>query len=241
MKNTVGVGLGAALLFCAGFAAAKGVTLTGRVAVSDPEGGGKPRRAEDAVVWLSPVAGQAPVSPATQEGARPRLTQRNKSFQPHILVVPVGSVVDFPNHDPFFHNVFSLFNGRRFDLGLYEAGATRGVRFDKPGVAYIFCNIHAEMSAVVVAVDSPYYGISSARGEVVIPDVPPGRYTLHVWYEGALPETLNSVTRDITVSENSSTLGVFRLEAAKLPMSHKNKYGDDYEAPVPDNPVYTKQ
>lgn len=241
MTNAVRVGVGAALLACAELAAAGGVTLTGRVAVSDPEGRGAPRRAEEAVVWLSPVAGQVPAPPVAQEGARPRLVQRNKSFKPHILVVPVGSVVDFPNHDPFFHNVFSLFNGKRFDLGLYEAGATRGVRFDKPGVAYIFCNIHAEMSAVVVAVDSPYYGISSARGEVVIPDVPPGRYTLHVWYEGALPEALNSVTRDITISENSSTLGVFRLEAARLPAIHKDKYGDDYETPIPDNPAYTRQ
>jgi len=65
-----------------------------------------------------------------------------------VLVVPVGSVVDFPNHDPFFHNVFSLFDGKRFDLGLYEAGATNSVRFDRLGVSFLFCNIHPEMSAV---------------------------------------------------------------------------------------------
>ena len=98
--------------------------------------------------------------------------QRNKSFDPHVLVVPVGSVVAFPNHDPFFHNVFSLFEGKRFDLGLYEAGSTRDVHFDKPGISYIFCNIHPEMSAVVLALDTPYYGVSDPHGQVVIANVP---------------------------------------------------------------------
>ena len=82
-----------------------------------------------------------------------------------MLVVPVGSVVAFPNRDPFFHNVFSLFEGKRFDLGLYEAGSTRDVLFDKPGVSYIFCNIHAEMSAVVIARgDSLLWDLRPARG-----------------------------------------------------------------------------
>jgi len=100
--------------------------------------------ASDIVVWLKPLD---PVTRSEPEGtANPkkfRLVQHNKSFQPHVLVVPVGSVVDFPNHDPFFHNVFSLFDGKRFDLGLYEAGATNSVRFDRLGVSFLFCNILA--------------------------------------------------------------------------------------------------
>ena len=106
---------------------------------------GKPAKSHEAnnvVVWLTPVGGAAkPV--AFRDGQQLRLVQRNKSFDPHLLVVPVGSVVAFPNHDPFFHNVFSLFEGKRFDLGLYEAGSTREVHFNKPGISYIFCNIHA--------------------------------------------------------------------------------------------------
>ena len=78
------------------------------------------------------------------------LRQKNKAFEPHLLVVTIGSNVEFPNDDPWFHNVFSLFNGKRFDLGLYEAGTTRTVHFEREGVSYIFCNIHPEMSAVVV-------------------------------------------------------------------------------------------
>ena len=108
--------------------------------------------------------------------------QKNKSFHPSLLVIPVGGKVEFPNHDPFFHNVFSLFEGKRFDLGLYESGTTRFVQFDKPGVSFIFCNIHAEMSAVVIALATPYYAISDSRGDLSIPNVPPGRYELQVFH-----------------------------------------------------------
>jgi hypothetical protein len=146
--------------------------------------------------------------------------------------------VEFPNRDPFFHNVFSLFEGKRFDLGLYEAGSTRQVTFSKPGISFIFCNIHAEMSAVIVALDTPYYGVSNQHGDIVIPSVPVGQYTQRVWYEDALPETLKAMTREVTVSGNSSTLGVLRVAANRVPHGHRNKYGRDYDPPAPDNPAY---
>src|SRR5258708_9918556 len=158
-----------------------------------------------------------------------RLTQHNKSFEPHLMVVPVGAVVQFPNRDPFFHNVFSLFEGKRFDLGLYEAGTTRNVSFDRVGISYIFCNIHAEMSAVVIALDTPYYGISNRKGEVVIPGVPAGRYTMRARYDTALPEALGAITREVNVTDNSSTLGVLEISASTVATAHKNKYGMDYE------------
>jgi plastocyanin len=203
-------------------------------------GEGKPAESRDAnnvVVWLTPAGGA--IKPVAFRQSQPaRLVQKNKSFDPHLLVVPVGSVVAFPNHDPFFHNVFSLFEGKRFDLGLYEAGSTRDVHFDKPGIAYIFCNIHPEMSAVVVALDTPYFGISDQRGQVVIADVPVGQYTLRVWHESALPETLKAMTREVTISESSSTLGVLRLAESEMPKGHKNLYGQDYPSPAPDNDVY---
>lgn len=199
-------------------------------------------QAGEAVFWLVPVGKSASggVPAAAPDSARPQLVQRNKSFEPHLLVVPVGSVVQFPNRDPFFHNVFSLFEGKRFDLGLYEAGTSRDVRFDKPGVSYIFCDIHPEMSAVIIAVPTPYYGISDQRGQVIIPNVPTGRYALHIWYEAGLPQELNKLTREIVVSENNSTLGVFRLTAAAQSLRHQNKYGQDYDPPTPDNPAYNR-
>lgn len=225
-----------AVLLCASFARTQQVTLTGRVELLN---GNKAAKSDSGrvVVWLTPEAGATrPV--ALNPSQSPRLVQKNKSFEPHVLIVPVGAVVAFPNRDPFFHNVFSLFEGKRFDLGLYEAGSTRDVHFDKPGISYIFCNIHPEMSAVVVALDTPYYGISDSRGQLVIPNVPSGKYTLRVWYESALPETLKAMNREVTVTESASTLGVLRLAEASVPAPHKNLYGKDYDSPVPDNPAY---
>jgi len=91
---------------------------------------------------------------------------------------------------------------------------------------------------VVVAVVTPYYGISNPRGEIVIPHVPPGRYVLRIWYETALPEALAAMTREIVASEGHSSLGTFQIPAASLPPPHKNKYGVDYNPPTPENPAY---
>jgi plastocyanin len=219
-------------------AGAQEVTLTARVELVNGDKTGKSQESGNVVVWLVPASGA--VKAAFHPTQNPRLDQRNKSFEPHVLVVPIGSVVAFPNHDPFFHNVFSLFEGKRFDLGLYEAGSTRGVHFDKPGISYIFCNIHPEMSAVVIALDTPYYGISDPRGQVVIANVPSGKYTLRVWYETALPEALKAMTREVTVSDASSTLGVLRLAEANPPSTHQNLYGRDYDSPAPDSPPYVR-
>jgi plastocyanin len=229
-------------MICGGLACAQDVTVTGDVALLNSGKKSKARGADNVVLWLTPV-GSATSSPlaALQDSRRPRLVQRNKSFEPHVLVVPVGSSVEFPNRDPFFHNVFSLFEGKRFDLGLYEAGTTRNVVFDKPGISYIFCNIHSEMSAVVIAVSTPYYGISDQRGRVAIPHVPPGRYTLRIWYEETLPEELNKWTREVTISEDASSLGAMRLPATYMPQGHQNMYGHDYPPPLPDSPSYERR
>jgi plastocyanin len=189
--------------------------------------------APDIVVWLKSLGSPAK---SEQEGITDakkfQLVQHNKSFQPHVLVVPVGSVVDFPNRDPFFHNVFSLFDGKRFDLGLYEAGASNSVRFDRLGVSFLFCNIHPEMSAVVVAVDTPYYGLSDRKGNITIQNVPDGRYELHVWYERSLPEDLKALTRTVNVSSSSNELGTIQVpENPSFTSAHKNKYGQDYSPP----------
>jgi hypothetical protein len=223
--------LGSAQLF------AQQVTLSGRVKLVSGGAQAESPHAGRVVVWLTPLDSHIPVKPFHTGPLK--LVQHNKSFEPHLLVVPVGAVVEFPNRDPFFHNVFSLFEGKRFDLGLYEAGSSRYVSFDRPGVSYIFCNIHAEMSAVVIALDTPYYSISSAKGEVVIPDVPVGKYAMHLWYETALPETLKTLTRDINVTDTSSTLGVLQVPAERLASAHKNKYGMDYEPPAPNSPGYS--
>jgi len=230
------VGMAMAVV-CSGLAHAQQTTLTATVTVTNEKK--KPHDPSNVVVWLTPTEGTLlPSARAARPSPRPRLVQKNKSFEPHVLVVPVGATVEFPNRDPFFHNVFSLFEGKRFDLGLYEAGTSRNLVFDKPGISYIFCNIHAEMSAVVVVVNTPYYGTSDRHGQVLLHGVAPGHYVLRVWYEGALPDALNALTREVTVTDSTSTLGVLQVPAANLPPEHKNLYGRDYTPPSPISPAY---
>jgi plastocyanin len=190
------------------------------------------------VVWLTPVGGSAGAA-TPDSGAPLRLTQRNKTFDPHVLVVPAGAAVEFPNRDPFFHNVFSLFEGKRFDLGLYEAGSTRVVHFDRPGISYIFCNIHPEMSGVVITLNTPFYAVINGEGQFTIPNVPYGRYRLSVWTESNGPENVPPPGREFSISEAEPKLDVIRVAATnRQNLAHKNKYGRDYDAPTPDSPVY---
>ena len=215
---------------------AQGVNLTGRIAYY---GSANPPRGISAVVWLVPTGQQANNALAPQP-LDAVLRQKNKAFEPHLLVVTKGSTVQFPNLDPWFHNVFSLFNGKKFDLGLYEAGTSRTVHFDREGVSYIFCNIHPEMSAVVVVVPSPYYAAATKDGEFSIAGIPPGRYMLHVWSENSLPESLAALSREVELNGTIHSVGTIRVHAAdSANTQHKNKYGQDYEPPSPSNPVYT--
>jgi hypothetical protein len=182
------------------------------------------------VVWLSPLkpGGLTPAIPARQPLYR--LVQKDKMFTPHLLVVPTGTQVEFPNQDPFFHNVFSLFNGKRFDLGLYESGTSRSVRFDREGVSYIFCNIHPEMGAVVLALNTPYYGISGENGVVALHNVPAGSYRLNVWSEIGQLANPNVSQRIVQVSTDPVYLGDITLWATTDALAHhKNKFGEDYE------------
>jgi plastocyanin len=190
--------------------------------------------ASEIVVWLKSLdPGGSSETPEAASHRKVQLVQHNKTFQPHVLVVPVGTVVDFPNRDPFFHNVFSLFDGKRFDLGLYEAGASNSVRFDRLGVSFLFCNIHSEMSAVVVAVDTPYYGLSDRKGNLTIQNVPEGKYELHVWYERSLPDDLKNLTRTVMITSATRDLGTINVpENPSFTTAHKNKYGQDYTPPA---------
>jgi len=239
LRSTVAIALALAFTLAAdNFVDAQQVTVSGRVDVVK-QGKKTPGDNSNVVVWLTPVGRSVISKPKPTQPVR--LIQKNKSFEPHVLVVPVGSIVEFPNEDPFFHNVFSLFEGKRFDLGLYESGGTRLVRFDRAGICYIFCNIHPEMSAVVLVLDTPYYAMSDRAGQVTIPAVPPGRYILHSWHEGSNDEELKGLAREITVSETGHSFGVLHVpESNVVRLAHKNKYGRDYDNPTPVNPAYER-
>lgn len=185
--------------------------------------------ASNVVVWLTPSDSSAVSAAPASPTHHPQLVQRNKSFDPHVLVIQVGSSVQFPNKDPFFHNVFSLFDGKRFDLGLYEGGSTNFARFDRVGISFLFCNIHPEMSAIVVAVATPYFAVSDHSGRVAISGVSDGLYLLHVWYERSSPKELKDLDRPVTISESAHSLPTILVtDNGDFRLTHKNKYGQDY-------------
>ena len=138
---------------------------------------------------------------------RARMDQRGQQFLPRLLAVPAGTVVEFPNNDTTFHNVFSLSRTRTFDLGRFAPGRTGAVRFDRPGIVPIFCDIHSHMSAWVLVFGHPYFAESDAEGRYVIEDVPPGEYGLAVWSElGAAP------AQRVRVTAGASVEADFRVE-----------------------------
>ena len=190
----------------------------------------------DVVLWLTRVTGitRASIEPEVIPGHF-RMEQKNKSFHPHLLVVPLGSTVEFPNLDPFFHNVFSQFNGKRFDLGLYEAGSTRVVHFDHEGVSYLFCNIHSQMAAVIVTVRTPYFAVATGSGAVQVHGIPAGDYELHVWAEGADPKALQDLSRRVHIGPSERDLGTVQVHVTGTLADHNIKFGEDYR---PDPQTY---
>jgi plastocyanin len=197
--------------------AARPADVTGRVTMLDKED----QPGDDvgqAVVWLSgpPAEPRAPV--------KSEIGTSKKEFSPHVLVVPVGSTVSFPNYDPFNHNVFSLSDESPFDLGLYGRGEVRSVRLDQPGLVRVYCNVHAQMSALILVRDSPWYTQPGSDGTFTLAPVPPGNYTLHAWHERA-PE----ITRPLAVTAAGAQPLTVELDARGFQFKpHLNKHGQPY-------------
>lgn len=213
-------------------AAATATTVTGRVTLSSGKAARRaPLDASGVVVWLEPSESTSAPAPH-----RVKMIQKNKTFLPHVLAISVGSTVDFPNYDPIFHNAFSSFDGQVFDIGLYPPGQNRSIIFRRPGVVRVFCNIHAEMSAVIVVVNASHFGTSSRAGSVELRDVPPGDYRMRVFHERATTETLDALSRVVHVEGESIELPPIAIsESGYLPMPHKNKFGKDYPPPGASN------
>jgi plastocyanin len=217
-------------------ASAAAATLTGEVQLLDSNAPAV-RQHHDysgVAVWLEPVGTHLTAAPI-----HARMLQKNKTFQPHLLIITVGSTVDFPNLDPIFHNAFSNYNGQLFDVGLYPPGANRSVPFKRPGIVRVFCNIHSTMSAVIVVLDTPLFATTRADGHFEIPGVPDGEYDLTFFFERATEATLRSATRRITVSGERMAIPVVPIsETGYISVPHKNKYGKDYPPPAEDAGFY---
>lgn len=136
-----------------------------------------------------------------REPARATLDQRDERFVPHVVAITVGATVDFPNNDRTYHNVFSLSKTRRFDLGRYAAGRSKSVRFDRPGIVRVFCDIHSHMNAFILVFAHRYFAVTDASGRYRIDGVPPGTYTLSAWFDGDVRDQ-----RTVTVAADARSL-----------------------------------
>ncbi len=158
----------------------------------------QPAERRQAVVYLE----TGPQS-AFEEGPDVHVTmrQQNEAFVPHVLAIRVGTYVDFPNSDPFFHNVFSLSKPKRFDLGRYAEGHSKSIRFDEPGIVRVFCDIHSHMSAFILVFAHRFFAVTDDQGRYRIDRVPSGTYTVAAWYEGAVLQS-----RSVTLPEEGGTV-----------------------------------
>jgi plastocyanin len=159
----------------------------------------------DAVVMI-----EGPSVPGAADAPHAVIDQRGVKFVPHVVAVPVGTTVDFPNHDPTLHNVFSASPAKKFDLGMYGRGEMKSVTFDAPGVVRIGCNVHSQMQAFVVVNTNPYVAVSKADGSYTVSGVPAGSYQLHVWHE-----TLAEQRTPVTVHEGQVETRNVRLAAER--------------------------
>ena len=204
-------------------------TVSGCTRLIESSGSSVKKRGDSTgvVVWLT----SAEETPLHIVRKHVQMLQKDKRFSPHVLVIQTGTSVDFPNLDPIFHNAFSNYDGQIFDVALYPPGSSRTVRFDRPGIVRVFCNIHPSMSAIIVVVNSSYFATTDPEGHYAIPYVSPGNYQLHFFYERATAETLAKLTQNIVVGDDAKPMELATAtisEAGYLPIAHKNKYGRNY-------------
>jgi plastocyanin len=177
------------------------------------------------VISLKPVDGAA----LRVQPLKAAMTQKDKTFTPHVLAITVGTSVDFPNFDPIFHSAFSSYSGQIFDVGLYPPGSSRAVRFTREGIVRVFCNIHSSMSAVIDVLATPFFATTRNDGSFTLPSVPPGDYQLSIFHERATEATLKALDRRITVPSSGLLLPPIVIsEAGFLPIPHMNKHGLAY-------------
>jgi plastocyanin len=192
-------------------------TVKGQVELKQ-KGGRKGSDLSDVVVWVDGVKGRPRPAPAT-------VTMKAKAFSPRVVAVGVGSTVEFPNEDPIFHNVFSVSGDNRFDLDLYKKPKSGRWTFQNPGIVRVFCNIHPQMSAVVVVRDSPFFATAQADGTFAFQDVPPGRYKVKAWHERAAEEA----SVEVEVPPSGEVNAALALDATRYRrLQHKKKDGKDY-------------
>jgi plastocyanin len=180
---------------------------------------------EDALVWWIPDAGTRAPAPQTVE-----INTVRRQFSPRTIAVAPGSTVRFPNGDPIRHNVFSISPGNRFDLGLYGKGAGRAQVFKRPGLARLFCNVHRQMAAWVMVLETPYHARVATDGTFALTGLPSGPGTLHVWHPRAAEWSR------ALVMPAEAPIAQLTVTYSAVP-DHLNKFGQPYPD-TPDDGTY---
>ncbi|MCU1348409.1 MAG: hypothetical protein JWO56_1439 [Acidobacteria bacterium] len=175
----------------------------------------------ETLVWLEP---QGNVRVTKRAPARFSMVTRGKLLIPHVLAVPLGSTVEFPNDDPISHNLFSLSTANGFDLGLYRKGSGKAHKFDTAGIVNVYCNVHPNMSAVIHVMPTPYYTFADASGGYSFPDVPPGRYRVVAWNEqGGTADSM------LDVAAAAPAVAALTIDGRNYrAQGHSNKEGNAY-------------
>jgi plastocyanin len=224
-------------LTCSSLAVAtlSAASLSGSIALRDSHAEAVTKQKDYSGVVVSAIPVNIETTPTTRHSV---MLQKNKTFTPHVLPVTTGTTVDFPNSDPIFHNAFSSYSGQVFDVGLYPPGTTRSVRFARPGVVRVFCNIHPAMSAIILVLNTLWFATTAKDGSWEM-NPPPGDYDVKVFHERSTEQTLAGLSLRIVVGDQPVRLPTIAVsEAGYLLAPHKNKYGHDYDSSPDDQTLY---
>ena len=153
----------------------------------------------------------------------PVVSQKDRCFMPRVLPVVKGTTVDFPNDDTIFHNVFSLSRTGPFDLDIYPPEELRSITFSRTGWVKVYCNIHPDMIAHIIVLESPFFALTDQEGFFFIPDVPDGKYTLRAWHEFG-----QEVRKEVEVFGASLHPCILEIQEDRKFVQHKNKFGKPY-------------
>lgn len=173
------------------------------------------------IVYLDQIQSDVKLSP-NELKKKIEMATKNKQFTPRALAVPVGAIVNFPNYDPIFHNLFSVSRPNDFDLGLYKGGASKSKTFDSPGIVRVFCNVHPQMTATIIVINSPFSTTTDKEGNFSLGIIPWGSFTLRAYAEEG------QASQRIDVKDQPIRVNLTIDGRAYKKIKHKNKFGKDY-------------